>query len=174
MPNYPISTPGYYMPTISSYPGYPGMTFNSQVTPQQSFAPSPATSPNNQGGGVIWVDGEQAARSYQLPAGWPANTPFALWDSNEQVIYWKSVNQYGAPNKLLRIPYTMDDDQLSKQQAMPVSGTVSAAQGPDMTAYVTKDDLNSMRNEIKEMLRQSQQQTNQNGSNQGQNRGGNK
>lgn len=178
MPNYPMSTPAYFMPSVSTYPGYPGMYFNNQNTPQQSFAPSPAPVPNNQGGGVIWVDGEQAARSYQLPAGWPANTPFALWDSNDRVIYWKSINQLGAPNPLIKIPYQWDDAQQNRQ-VLPVSGTVSEASATDNLA--TKDEVNRLKEEImglKDMLvnRMPMMQANQNGSNNGQNqnRGGNK
>lgn len=174
MPNYPIPmTPGYYMPT--SYMPY------ANSVPQQSFAPAPAPMPNNQGGGVIWVDGEQAARSFQLPAGWPANTPFALWDSNAKVVYWKSINQFGAPNQLIKIPYQWDDNSQT-QQAVPVSGTVSET--PAMDSYATKNEIGKLTDEItslKDMLinkfGNQSVSGNQNGGNRnsqsGQNRGGN-
>lgn len=69
---------------------YPYQNWNYPITYQQP----------QQTMGLIWVDGEQAAKSYQLPAGWPANTPLALWDSNETTIYLKSTNSMGMPNPL--------------------------------------------------------------------------
>lgn len=62
--------------------------------------------PQNQG--LIWVDGEAGAKAYQLPAGWPANTPIALWDTNDTVIYLKSHNQ-GMPNPLQKARYQLEE-----------------------------------------------------------------
>lgn len=57
--------------------------------------------------GLIWVDGEAAAKSYQMPAGWPANTPLALWDTNDTIIYLKSINSVGMPNPLQIAEYQL-------------------------------------------------------------------
>ncbi len=146
------------MPASYAYPisGYhPSM-------PQQSYSPQPTQQVQQ---GIIWVDGEVGAKAYQMPAGWPVGTPIPLWGTNDQGIYLKSMNQMGMPNPLQKIHYQMEEMQQS-QQALPVNGTVSESHAD----YVTKDDLNAMRDEIKELLRQ-----NQNGSNSSsQNRGGNR
>lgn len=57
--------------------------------------------------GLIWVDGEAAAKSYQMPTGWPANTPLALWDTNDTIIYLKSTNAMGMPNPLQIAEYQL-------------------------------------------------------------------
>ena len=134
-----------------------------QYQPQQSFVPQP-----NQYLGMQWVDGEVGAKAFQMPVGWPAGAPIALWDTNVKVIYLKSINQMGMPNPLQKIHYTMDDEPT---QLLPASGTVSGNQQPDMARYVTKDDLESLKNEIREMLRNA---PNQNRNNQGGNRGENR
>lgn len=59
--------------------------------------------------GLIWVDGEVGAKAYQLPPGWPANTPLALWDTNDTVIYLKSTNQMGMPNPLQIAHYQLEE-----------------------------------------------------------------
>lgn len=43
--------------------------------------------------GPIWVQGEQAAKSYMVAPG----STVALWDSERQTIYLKSVDQSGMP-----------------------------------------------------------------------------
>ena len=83
-----------YLPTPFQPTWYP------QVPQPVSTAPAPQQ-------GLIWVDGEAAAKAYQLPAGWPANTPIALWDTNDTIIYLKSTNQMGMPNPLQIAEYQL-------------------------------------------------------------------
>ena len=76
------------------------------------YLPAPYTNwstmqPQQQG--LIWVDGEVGAKAYQLPAGWPVNTPIALWDTNDTVIYLKSTNQMGMPNPLQIAHYQLEE-----------------------------------------------------------------
>lgn len=153
-------TPGYYMPT--NWPNvYP--TMSSQTMPaQQSYAPAPQP---QQTQGIIWVDGEVGAKAYQMPQGWPAGAPVALWDTNDTVIYLKSFNQMGMPNPLQKIHYTMEQQQ---SQPMLPAGQMSGDAQPTAGNYATKDDLEQMKNELKEMLR-LQQPANQNGGNPAQN-----
>lgn len=149
------------------YPAY-GQSMAAQ--PQMSYG----TAQQQTGQGIIWVDGEVGAKAFQMPQGWSPNTPIPLWDTNDTIIYLKSINQMGMPNPLQKIKYQMED----VPQMLPAgqqSGTGS--QGAD---YATKDDLSNLRTEIqslKEML-SNKSAANQNGSNpqQGQNgnRGGNR
>ena len=79
MPNYPVPYQNNF-----SYGGigqqmYP--QYQSQM--QQPVQQQPLQNSNI---GLKWVDGEVGAKAYQMPAGWPANQPIALWDSNDCII----------------------------------------------------------------------------------------
>ena len=87
--------------------------------------------------GIIWVDGEVGAKAYQLPAGWPANTPIALWDTNDTVIYLKSINQMGMPVPLQKAHYKLE-------QAQSSSGEMDEK-------YVTKDEIRELRDAIEKL-----------------------
>ena len=80
---------GYYNPyaTVGFPSQYPQMSY---ATPTQMPVqqPQPQTMPM-QNNGMIWVDGEIGAKAYQLNV---QTGPVALWDTNEQIIYFKSVN----------------------------------------------------------------------------------
>ena len=95
--------------------------------------------------GIIWVDGEVGAKAFQMPPGWPAGVPIDLWDTNDTVIYLKSINQIGMPNPIQRIHYTIEDQKVS---SLPPQTT---SQG-----YVTKDDFNKFKDEILELLTSNQ------------------
>lgn len=158
-------TPGYYMPNLY----YGQQTYQQPVNvsiPQQSYSPSQQQMQPAQG--MIWVDGEVGAKAYQIPQGWPSGTPIALWDTNDTVIYLKSNNQMGMPNPLQKIHYTLEEN---KNAQMLPAGNMSGAPAPETQNYVTKNDLEQMKNEILGMLKNNQMQSNQNGSRNQQNRG---
>lgn len=146
----------YNFPTYQ-YPAYPNNSYQQQysqaIQPTQYQQPSSYTQPQNQSLGIVWVDGEVGAKAYQLPAGWPANAPMPLWDTNDTVIYLKSTNQMGMPNPLQKVHYTMDEQPrmsaaMSSQPALP-EATSQPVQMPDMTKYATRDDLERFKEEIK-------------------------
>lgn len=144
--NYPYNNP-YLSPTYMS--GY-------GISPNNMQAQNP--SPIAQLKPMEWVDGEVGARAFQMPAGWPANTPIPLWDSTDTVIYLKSVNQVGMPNPMRKLKYTMEE-------VTPTPALVSGQTAPSQPGqYITKDDFDEFKKEIKGMLTK-----NQNGSNQGRN-----
>lgn len=139
--------PNYSQNSMAPYPNY-------AQQPQQSMAHS-----------MIGVDGEVGAKAYQMPQGWPANLPIPLWDTNDTVIYLKSINQMGMPNPLQKIRYTIEDQQ--QQSMLPAA----SQQG---NSYATKEDMESMRSEMREirdMLKNQSNNSNRNNNNQ-QNRGG--
>lgn len=127
--------------------------------------------------GMKWVDGEIGAKAEPFPPGWPPNRPYPMWDTNDRVIYFKSYNNLGMPNPLQKAHYVMDDapqqNLMSGEQnnASMMSGTM-----PDMTAYVTKDDLNHMKEEILASLHSSSSRPagRENGSSQARNGGDNR
>ena len=147
----------YYNQYPSVSTGYNQM----QYYPMMSASPAPNSPLPNSQPGIIWVDGEVGAKAYQIPAGMTG--PVALWDTNDQIIYWKSVNQMGMPNPLQKIKYTIEEQPL-----LP-AGQSSASQpvqpNPD---YATKQDIEQIKQEIRTLMQNQNGQQN----NQGNNRGG--
>lgn len=98
--------------------------------------------------GLIWVDGEIGAKAYQLPQGLPANQPIALWDTNDTIIYLKSVNPMGMPNPIQKAHYTLEEQRgTSGSRSMATEPVV-----PDMSEYVRKDDMERMKRELMESI----------------------
>lgn len=170
--------PSYYNPYQFYQPAYmPQASYtNMPVAPVVQQAPvqaSYATGPNC---AMAWVDGEIEARGRQMPQG---ATQFAMWDTNKQVIYLKSLNPMGMPNPMQILHYTMEEQQNNLPAGQSGSSPArdengnemgarfgpSGAAAPDMSQYVTKEDLNQMKAEIRNMLA-SQNNQNSSGSNQ--------
>ena len=143
MPNYPA------FPSYNNYQAYPTNSYQQQYSmanqpqyPQASYA-----QPQQARVGIEWVDGEVGAKAFQLPAGWPANAPMPLWDTNDTVIYLKSINQMGMPNPLQKVRYTMEE---APKKAPAMSSQAALPEGmPDMSDFVRKDDLERMKEELK-------------------------
>lgn len=147
--------------------GYTQVPQYQQIPMQQSYAPQ-QTQPLKV---MEWVEGEIGAKAFQMPAGWPPNTPIPLWDSTDTVIYLKSINHVGMPNPMQKLKYTIEG-----QTQQPL---LSGNSEQDMSQYVTKRDFEQLRNEIRSMNNGGNSGNtanpgiNQNGSNSGQN-GGNR
>ena len=150
------------------YNGYGQNYQMPQYQYQQSYAqpqvqPS-VPSPNS----MTWVDGEVGAKACQYPQGWVG--PYPVWDTNDQIIYVKSVNPYGIPNPLQKIHYWMEDQpqtQLlpSNMSGYGMSGNNSATnQTTDTTNYATKDDMNELKEELRNIKNDLFSRINQNGS----------
>ena len=130
---------GYYNPYNFYQNNYPNAN-------NMSFSPYNTTLKP-----MEWVEGEVAAKAYQMPAGLPANQPIPLWDSTDTVIYLKSWSPMGFPNPLQKLRYEMPE----QQQTLPgQSGNVQNSPAPENqngTNYVTKDDFEYFRNELREI-----------------------
>ena len=112
---------------------------------------------------VIPVDGEVGAKAYMVPNG--STGPIALWDTNDNVIYMRTFNAAGMPNPLKKLRYT-------EEEPTPIlpPGQSGAAPQVDMSNFVTKEDFEQLRNEIRAMQKPNQamsgaMNSNQNGSN---------
>lgn len=143
--------PATYQP--QSY-GYGGV--GQQMYPQyQQQSMMPSQMPQQQQSlvstmGIKWVDGEVGAKAFQMPNGWPANTPIDLWDTNDTVIYLKSINPMGMPNPLQKAHYTLEE---RVGTGMGQSGNAEPAHPqPDMSQYVSKDDMERMKTELMEAI----------------------
>jgi len=113
----------------TTYPYYP--TY-------QSYQPSQNVK------SMEWVDGKVGAQAYQMPQGWPAETPIVLWDSAEKKIYLKSWNSVGMANPLQELEYEIKERTNPALLPSNISG--------DMSHYVTKEDLEQLKQEIKNMM----------------------
>lgn len=99
----------------------------------QPMYPQPVQQPQqNQQTGLIWVQGEAAAKSYMVA---PGNT-VQLWDSEEKVIYLKSADASGMPSMKI-LDYTIRGEETKKPE--PV--------------YATKEDLDALAEKVKELTR---------------------
>lgn len=92
--------------------------------PQQNSQPQM----NN---GIIWVQGEAAAKSYPVAP----NSSVPLWDSEADVIYIKSADMSGMPS-LKILDYTM-------RNATPRSADISS-----QSVFATKDDISHLEEEL--------------------------
>lgn len=133
----------YNLPTAYQPYGYSGV--GQQMYPSYQAQPAQNVQTQQSGHGLIWVDGEVGAKAYQMPAGWPANQPIALWDTNDTVIYLKSVNPMGMPNPLQKAHYTLEEHKSTSQMR-------SGAEAPDMTGFVRKEDMERMKQELMEAI----------------------
>ena len=146
-------------PSYNAYPAYPTNSYQQQysqaIQPQYQQPAMSYAQPQQTRVGIEWVDGEVGAKAFQLPVGWPANAPMPLWDTNDTVIYLKSINQMGMPNPLQKVRYTMEETPkvspaMSSQAALPAGEMNQQTQRmPDMSEYVRKDELEQMKDELK-------------------------
>lgn len=187
MPNY-YNPYNFYPVSYANQMGYSGMPQQAQMPMQQSFAQQGAS----QGPKIMeWVEGEVGAKAYQMPNGWPANSPIPLWDSTDTVIWLKSWGPMGIPNPMQKLRYEMPEQQNQALLTAGNSGSTNAGGNnnqQDMSQYVTKQDLENIRKEMMNALSTASNNNNggnnnsgnysgnnQNGNNNaGQNRGGNR
>lgn len=150
--------PNYNYPGYQNYAAYPQNSYQQQYT-QPSYAAQNNYQPSMSMTGICWVDGEVGAKAQQLPPGWDTTKPFPMWDTNDQIIYLKSFNAMGMPNPLTKLHYTIEEP--SRQAPMMSSqANLPAADRPDMTGYVRKEDLEQMKEEIRAMISQKGERNN--------------
>ena len=86
--------------------------------------------------GLIWVQGEQAAKSYLVAP----NSTVQLWDSEEKVIYLKSADASGMPSMKI-LDYTIRGGESA--QAVPAAeyeGAGGEDPGGDRPAQIQADE----------------------------------
>ena len=139
MPNYPVPYQNNWGYNNIGQQMYPQM--------QQAFTQQPMQQnmQNQSGMGIKWVDGEVGAKAFQMPAWWPPNQPIDLWDTNDTVIYLKSINPMGMPNPLQKARYELEGAKTG-EKTTGFSG--DAEQKPDMSQFVKKEDLERMKQDL--------------------------
>ena len=112
---------------MAYYGGFPA-TYQPMIQAPQYQAPQQ----QNQQGGLIWVQGEAAAKSYMVA---PGNT-VQLWDSEEKIIYLKSADPSGMPSMKI-LEYTIRGEEKEQPEVV----------------YATKEDLDALAEKVKELSR---------------------
>ena len=139
----------YYNPINSQSYGY-AMPAQGYMAPTYQVPQQPAQTPY-----MIQVDGEMAARAWQMPANLMPGTVIPIWDVDGIHVYFKSVDGYGRLNPTRKARIVFEEEQ-----------NLPEASGNDQISgktenYITKADFESFRNEVKQMLSGNRQ----NGSN---------
>ena len=109
--------------------GYQPMQMYQQ--PMQQMTQQPQAQPQQNSTGLIWVQGEGAAKSYLVA---PGNT-VALFDNESQTIYIKSADASGMPSMRI-LDYTFRDTTPQNKPAHAESD------------FATKEDLLHLQAEI--------------------------
>lgn len=147
MPNY-WNPNNFYPTTYANQMGYSGLPTQQ---PQMNVSQMQNTY------AMAWVDGEIEARGRQMPQG---VTQFAMWDANQPKIYLKSLNQMGIPNPMQVLHYTIEEAQAN----LPAGQSGSAGNTmPDMSQYVTKQDFEQLKNELRQMNQSGSNYNNRSG-----------
>ena len=133
----------YYVPYQNQYVSQLAQYNTPVQVPQQNVAP---VQQNNQGG-LNWVQGIEAAKSYMVAP----NSTVLLMDSESQRFYLKSSDASGMPLPLRVFEYTE-----TTQTVKPKEAEVPAV---DLTAFATKAELEAFRDEIQGMLKSVPKQT---------------
>lgn len=108
--------------------GYP------QYYPQTPTTAQAPAMPGQQGGGIIWVQGEAGAKSYMVAP----NTTVQLWDSEANVIYLKSADASGMPSMRI-LDYT-------------IRGAQPQAHADIAGSYVTRGDLDALEKKLSDRI----------------------
>lgn len=144
--------PGVYNP----YTLYPVSYAN-----QMGYAPMPAQQPmpqsyappqQQQQDDMKWVEGELGAKMFQMPPGWPTNKVIMLWDTTDTNIFFKSWGPMGIPNPIQKIHYVMGTQQNEQQFLSGANVNQNAGQQIDPNMFVTKNEFDQLRNDIKELM----------------------
>ena len=114
---------------MAIFNGYPATYQNPYMIQQPQYQ-----QPQQQQSGIIWIQGEAAAKSYLVAP----NTSVALFDSERQTVYIKSADASGMPS-IKTLDYTI------REAAQNVSPGVPK----ESVTYATKDDLNAVYAKIK-------------------------
>lgn len=123
--------------------------------PAVQMAPPPMAGRNNY---MIQVDGEMAAKAWQMPPEMKPGDVIPLWDADGVHVYFKSLDGYGRlnPTRKARIVFEEETPALPEN----TSGAMPPQENPN---YVSKADFESFRNEIRQMMSGNRQNGRNNG-----------
>lgn len=112
---------------MNAYPPYYPLNYQSQYQMQNQMSQQNA----NLNNGLIWVQGESAAKSYLVAP----NSSVTLWDSEQPIIYLKSADASGMPSMKI-LDYTIRGNERSQNSILGEDG------------FATKEDISSIQEQI--------------------------
>lgn len=127
--------PVTYNPVGYQYP------YNQQMIPQQPQMSYTAPQ-NQQSNGIVWVQGEAAAKAYPVAPGSNA----LLMDSEGECFYIKSTDASGMPLPLRTFEY---HEVINSQQSIPQASSEGPRINPD--DYIKKSEYEDLKKEIEEL-----------------------
>ena len=130
-------TYNYYQQPYGYNPIAPISGLNYNLPSQQNYQNYQNNSINN---GFNWVQGESAARAFQVNPGAKA----LLLDSEKDVFYIKSVDMSGTPSPLRIFEY---------KEVFPDSTKNVAQAGQENSQYITKKEFEERLSEIEDLLK---------------------
>lgn len=113
------------------YPQYYGNQQIPQNAPQSVQAPQQA-----QSNGILWVQGESAAKSYPVAAGQSVQ----LMDTEDSLFYIKTVDQSGMPQPLRVFEYK---ERTQTAHSSPVSSSKASDE------YVSRKEFEAFREDVR-------------------------
>lgn len=132
--------PGSYITQYVQNPTWPNQVYNNMTPVMSNQNYQQNVQANNS---IIWVQGENAAKSYPVAP----NTAIALWDSEQQTIYIKSVDSNGIPS-LKVLDYIDRDNEIVQSD------------NTNEINYVTQDQMNDFSEQIKQQMADLQKKLN--------------
>ena len=117
---------------------YPPNITNTMYQPPVQQAQSAVNQTQQTGNGLVWVQGEAAAKSYPLAP----NATVLLMDSEGERFYLKSADASGMPLPLRVFEYREVTAQGAKPEQTAPAG------------YVTKDEFDALRNDFEAFRRE--------------------
>lgn len=116
---------------------YPNYYNNQQMPPQQPQMASNAQ--QTSGSGIIWVQGENAAKAYPVASG----QSVLLMDSEDSVMYIKSTDQSGMPQPLRIFEYK---ERTGHQNASGMASKPSEE-------YVSRKEFEAFRDDVRREIK---------------------
>ena len=117
------------------FPNYYPQYYGNQQIPQN--APQSVQAPQQtQSNGILWVQGESAAKSYPVAAGQSVQ----LMDTEDSLFYIKTVDQSGMPQPLRVFEYK---ERTQTAHSSPVSSSKTSDE------YVSRKEFEAFREDVR-------------------------
>lgn len=117
------------------FPNYYPQYYGNQQIPQN--APQSVQAPQQtQSNGILWVQGESAAKSYPVAAGQSVQ----LMDTEDSLFYIKTVDQSGMPQPLRVFEYK---ERTQTAHSSPVSSSEASDE------YVSRKEFEAFREDVR-------------------------
>ena len=133
---------GYPATYQQYYPQYQQPVYQQPIQTQQMQTVPQVQNTQQSGNGILWVQGESAARSYNVAPGMSV----MLMDSDSNTFFIKSADASGMPLPLRIFDYTERTQQA--QNHSPITEQPTPQQEIDLSEYVTREEFEKRISEI--------------------------